>query len=740
MQPLLKRLFFISLLIICSFSILKAEDKSDIVIENAEMRLIIGSNGKAKSLVHKSTGQECLQVGVDAPVFSITQFRPYENELQLKYPANPRAFAAESVTREGDHLMISFELINIVAIVKVKTTDSYIGFMLEKFDFRLPVFGDKLKTDVDEFVLLQLPVKDRTNFGELLNVSWDNQVAVNLLGTDPCARIDAVKNKGYHLMRAQAVPEVKGIGVGAALITTTKDNLLNCVDRVEQDFHLPRGVESRRKKEYAYSYYETWDATPKNIDQHIAYAKKGGFRAIQIVWTAFASTIGNFPWQPTYPNGMEDLKLVVRKIKDAGMIAGAHFWYNKAMKKDSYVTPVPDFRLNLSRTFTLASPLDEKSTNVIVEENPMGCTLDNERRILKIGNELIQYEGYSNERPYTFTSCKRGILDTKFSGYNAGYKFGLLDVDTWPIWVRFDQRTSIQQEVADKIGKIYNDAGFQFVYFDGAEDIPQPYWYNTSMAQLKVYNSIKQMSMFSEGALRSHFSWHILTRGNAFDVFKPEIVKEATIRHPLDEIKFVSQDFTSINFGWVNYLAPSEKTIGMQPDMYEFVCSKAASYNCPISLIGKVENFESHPRTADNLDVMKRWEDARLNGFFSEEQKKAMRDPKQEHILLIDEKGKFELQPYEQISDAAKSNPAVRAFVFARSGKTCVVYWHAKGEGKLMLNLKPENLHLFKQLGKELKIEKKNGGVILPLSDRHILEIDLNREEVVKALRNAQVI
>lgn len=742
MSTSFKYLFaFVAILVLYPFSgKLFAGNSEGIVIENAEMRLLLGNNGAALSLIHKPSGQECLFTGTKKAAFSITQYRPYDNELQLKYPANPRTFASDSVYRDGDHLVVSFELINIVATIGLKITDHYIGFTLDKLDYRIPQFGDKLKTLVDELVLLQLPVKNRDNFGEWLNVVWDNQVAVNLLATDPFTRVDAEKASGYHLLRAGAVSEVKGVGTGAALIATAKSNLLNCIDKVEQDFNLPRGVESRRKKEYQYSYYETWDITPQNVDEHIAYAKKGGFRAIQIVWTAFASTIGTFPWRPEYPNGMKDLQQVIRKINDAGMIAGAHFWYNKAMKKDLYVSPVPDYRLNLSRTFSLAAALDKVSTTVMVEESPEGITLDNERRILKIGDELIEYAGFTSERPYRFTGCTRGVLNTVSSEYRQGFRFGLLDVDTWPIWVRFDQRTSIQDEVAERIGKIYKEAGFRFVYFDGAEDVPPPYWFNTSMSQLKVYNRMVPAPVFSEGALKSHFSWHILSRGNAFDVFAPEVIKQATRDHPLDEIKFVSRDFTSINFGWINYTVPGEKTIGMQPDMYEFVCSKAAAWDCPVSLEAKFDLLKAHPRTADNLEVFRRWEDARLGHFFSIEQKEAMKDPASEHILLLDKNGRFELQSCEEITGAAKGDARIRAFVFSRSGKTNVVYWHPSGKGRINLNLNVNKIHLFKQLGSEISVKKSAKGVILPLEDRHYLEVDLTREEVITAFKSAEII
>ena len=36
--------------------------QSEIVIENKEMRFILYDNGKPKSLIHKETGQECLDL------------------------------------------------------------------------------------------------------------------------------------------------------------------------------------------------------------------------------------------------------------------------------------------------------------------------------------------------------------------------------------------------------------------------------------------------------------------------------------------------------------------------------------------------------------------------------------------------------------------------------------------------------------------------------------------------------
>jgi hypothetical protein len=709
----------------------------DIVIENAELRFVLSGNGTAKSLIHKPTGQECLMKGVDLPAFTITQDRPYDNEHQLAFPANRKVFSSDTIYRIDNELIVGFELIDYEAIIGLKITDDYIGFSLEKLEYHMADIGLKRKTEIDEFTLLQIPLKERTNFGEWLNVMWDENVAVNLLATNPMTKIESDRRPGYKIVRAGGIAEVQVEGIGAALITTETSALLDRIDKVERDYGLPLGVESRRSNEYKNSYYELRNVTTQNIDEHISFAQQGGFRQMVVYYTDFAASMGHFPWKSQYPNGMKDLQEIVEKIEDAGMIAGFHIHYNKAGINDPYVTPTPDSRLNSREVFTLAKNIDRRDTIITVEENPDGCTLEEGRRYLKIGNELVSYENYTTSPPYQFTGCQRGALNTSPNNTEAGYMIGILDVDTWPVFVRFNQKTSIQEEVAERLASIYDQAGFSFVYFDGAEDVHPPYWYNVSKAQLDVYNAFKSKPIFSEGACKSHFSWHILTRGNAFDIFQPEVIKEATRIHPLAEARLVSNDFTGIDFGWIGYVAPDESTIGIQPDMLEYITSRAAGWNSIISLIGNLDQLKSHPRTGDNLEVIRRWEEVRAKDTLTAEQKKELQESEQEHILLINENGDYELVPYQQITDVANGSQEIRAFIFERNNKTWVVYWHISGESNILLPVDYENIKLFEELGKEIPVEKSDSGINLLVGNRKYAQFDLPREEVIEIFSQA---
>jgi hypothetical protein len=51
------------------------QSAADIVLENAELRFILAADGRARSLIHKATGEECLARS-DVPAFLIRQHQP----------------------------------------------------------------------------------------------------------------------------------------------------------------------------------------------------------------------------------------------------------------------------------------------------------------------------------------------------------------------------------------------------------------------------------------------------------------------------------------------------------------------------------------------------------------------------------------------------------------------------------------------------------------------------------------
>ena len=61
-------------------------NEKDIVIESGLFRLTVDPHCKAKSLIIKALGVECLCQNERLPLFSVTQERPYNNEIKLSHP------------------------------------------------------------------------------------------------------------------------------------------------------------------------------------------------------------------------------------------------------------------------------------------------------------------------------------------------------------------------------------------------------------------------------------------------------------------------------------------------------------------------------------------------------------------------------------------------------------------------------------------------------------------------------
>lgn len=701
----------------------------DIILENSQFRLVVGSDCITKSLIHKATGQECLDTGEALALFSVTQPRPFNNEIKLAYPNKRTVFQANRIRQEDNRLIVGFEITPYEAVIETKITEDYIAFRLADFivDPEDYAYLRMTPPPVESFRVLQLPVKYRKNFGQWLNVSWDEDVAVNVLATSPYAIIEAEKRKGCHIMTADALREVKLRGTEAALIVTDSSKLLDAVDALERDYDLPRGVQSRRSKEIRKSYYRAEELTPETVDRHITYCKQCGFEMMTSYYTSQYiadryNYCGDYDLRPEYPEGLESVRNMLQKIRAAGIIPGLHFLQTHIGLKSRYVTPVADHRLHKTRLFTLAKPLTGEDTTVFVEENPEGSVLAEGCRVLQFGGELISYEGYSAERPYCFIGCRRGHLDTYVTEHPLGQIGGILDVSEFGATSCYlDQNSGLQEEVAAKLAQLY-DQGFEYIYFDGSEGVQEPFAYHVANAQYRTYQMMKKPPLYSEGAAKTHFSWHMLSGGNAFDIFPPPVFKEMIRVHPASEAIRMQQDFTRLNFGWWAMYADA-----LQPDHWEYGSALAAAWDCPVSFNANLEKLNAHPRTDDLLEVLRRWEDVRVNDLLTAEQKRMLqKNDTQEYILLRNEAKEYELVPYAQMETADEH---LRAFLFERKDKRWVVYWHTSGSGTLTLDTEvsvQEELYLPPQ-----QLTR------LPADRRRYISTDLSAAELTDLIRHA---
>ena len=727
----------------------RASGSGDVSIETSRFTLTIGADAKAKSLRVKSNGEELLDVREGLPMFSVTQDRPFNNELKLVFPNCETTFSANRISREGEFLIVGFEFVSYAAKIRVRECDGYALF--ELVDFILgPKGTDGLEMTyppVRSMRILDLPVRDRENFGRWMNSMWDDSAAVAVMGGEPYTWISSEPRHGFRRLYAEARSDLRLRGAKAALVAGGNTGaFLEGVARMEADLGLPSGVKDRMSPMLNRSIYWSFDCMPTNVSEHIALAKKGGFSMMLIYYPALCKGaqgdatyggIGDYELRDEYVNGYESLREMLAKIKAAGITPGLHVLQTFIGFKTHYVTPVADPRLNLKRRFTLAKPLGGDALDggdVFVQEDPSGCPTNAVSRVLKFGGELLSYEGFTAERPYRFTGVKRGHLETRIVGHELGQIGGLLDVCEYRgLSCYIDQNTDLQDEIAEKIAKVY-DCGFRFLYCDGSEGVNVPQGIHVPNSQYRVWKHLAEKPLFVQGAAKAHFGWHHLSGGNAFDIFPPEAFKQMIVRWPQYEAPIMRKDFSRLNFGWWMLYLPgeevrvpdengyrNEKTVGTQVDMWEFGTSRAAAWDCPMTVFFSLRTSKQHPRMDDLMEVIRRWEDVRARNWLTPEQKERLKSPTQEHHLYLNERGEYELREIEMLPTPERASK-LRGFVFERNGRRVIAYWHTSGSGNVTFAL------------------GENGADITVAVDRlRYLETDLPEDAVRRAFASAQM-
>ena len=332
----------------------------DVVIETPQFQLTVGPDARPKSLVVRSSGEECLEVTGSESLFSVTQDRPFNNENKLAHPNRRTTYPANRLRREGDLLHVGFETAAYEAIVRVRTGTGYAAF--ELVDFKCDPQDrrqyPRLKMDtppVDVFRVAQLPIRNRAQFGEWVNAVWDERAATGVMGLDPLVDVDAEERRGYRLLRADLKAGLKLRGGAAAIVAGAGEReFLSGVEELERDSKLPPGVVNRRDPRMNASILWAGDLNPKTVDRYIDLAKRGGFSMMLVYYSALVKggrdhgygILGDYDLADEFPNGISDVREMLRKLRRAGITVGLHTLQTHIGFKSRYVTPVADVRLN----------------------------------------------------------------------------------------------------------------------------------------------------------------------------------------------------------------------------------------------------------------------------------------------------------------------------------------------------------------------------------------------------------
>ena len=124
----------------------------------------------------------------------------------------------------------------------------------------------------------------------------------------------------------------------------------------------------------------------------------------------------------------------------------------------------------------------------------------------------------------------------------------------------------------------------------------------------------------------------------------------------------------------------------------------------------------------------------------SEDENLSLRNTAQEHTLLIDEDGKYELVPYNRVVGVAGGSEDITAYTFERKGKRYAVLFHNTGSATIRLPLSADAITYEDEIGKnKFSLVESEGYTSLVVDDKRYLSTSLDMDTLISAWENAKI-
>ena len=468
-------------------------------------------------------------------------------------------------------------------------------------------------------------------------------------------------------------------GGRVAVIGVPQKSILPVIRKVmtaaapEIPFNDQGGAWALEAKEGRGSYLMNFGSlTEETVDQWIGNCQRIGFNQIDNHGGASSFFLfGSMELdKKRFPEGWKTYKKIVDKLHRSGISSILHTYACYIGPESKYVTPVPHPGLDTVATFTLAKPLSQDATEIEVNESTAKAL--GRDVTLRIGDEIIKFEGVTKAAPFMFTGCTRGFHRTAVAAHGAGAKAGILKTFWGGLYVP-DPDSPLFNEIAKNTADVVNECGFDGIYFDAIEGIQhmwgkENYWYYGGRFVFEVAKRLKK-PVGMEYAGMMHSWWHYRSRYQAWDSpsrgYKrfldihiasmnagEEYQHGAWNGHRPKIEKFAPMDgnalYLPFQFGWWRFCvwggAQSEPCFS---DDVEYLCCKMIGHDAGLSLNGDIGEpmLKSYPVFRDYVSMVKQYEELRHSKYFGESVRKQLRQVGKDFTLFRGQDGKWNFKP-----------------------------------------------------------------------------------------------
>ncbi len=459
---------------------------------------------------------------------------------------------------------------------------------------------------------------------------------------------------GPPTLRASCTAEYGLVGGKAGLVVAPAAQLRPALQQLLQAEGLPRsslGGPWALDAEGIRGSYLFAHPSEREAERWIDLAQRGGFTHLH--YDGWYKSLGHYEPNPSlFPNGLEGMKTMVRKVHEAGLKAGLHTLTGCIQPTDSWVTPVPDKRLAADASYTLAADMDAVSDTILTVEKPQShdviWSYSGRGNAIRIGDEIIQYGAISFSPPYGFLKCTRGAFQTKPAAHRKADPVDHLR----QIYLAFypDERSTLVDEVADAIARVYNECEFDQIYMDGSEGMG--HWHAIQTMRNAIYQRLQRPAVV-EASCWDHWSWNYHSRIGAWDHPKWGL-KPFTDLHCAGIANYRQGALLQAQLGWWVVLGPSSFSRAETPDEMEYFCCKTLAFDAPSSTqgIGSL-TAPANARMQEYLTLAGWYERLRLANYFPDSVREQLRQPGRDFHLVQADDGQWQLLPTQYLAHKA---------------------------------------------------------------------------------------
>lgn len=597
-------------------------------IENKHTKLQIDARGRCVGLIDKRTGDSLLASA--APL--------------LTAAIGGKTLTPASCTFANGLLRVAFGKSEAAAVIECVSKDQYLTFNVKSVEGK----------PIDSLTFLSLSVQPGKHVSPTSGAVVGEEWGVCLRALNLQTQVSA--GGAPPTLKAACISEHGIVGSKAALVVVPDDQLRGALKEMIRAEKLPAselgGPFALDAQELRGSYLFA-HPSEKGIERWIEIGKRGGFTHLH--FDGWYKTLGHYEPNPTlFPSGLEGMKSMVRKVHAAGLKAGMHTLSGCIQPQDPWVTPVPDKRLAADASYTLAADMNEKSDTIFTHEKPQDhdviWSYSGRGNAIRIGEEIIQYTAISRSPQYAFLKCKRGAFGTRPGAHRRDSKVDHLR----QVYLAFypDEKSTLVDEVADAIARVYNECEFDQIYMDGAEGMGSSH--AIQVMRDAIYKRLKRPAIV-EASCWDHWSWYYHSRIGAWDHPKWGL-KPFTDLHCASIADYRNGALLQAQLGWWVVLGPSQASRAERPDEMEYFCAKTLGFDAPSSTqgIGSLSS-PANARMQEYLTMAGWYERLRLANYFPQAVLEQLRQRGKEFHLVRDDQGQWQLLPTDYLSHKVTS-------------------------------------------------------------------------------------